>query len=548
MMKYFTTFFFIGLLFVSCGGQFKDEPSAEMVHLYHTLDSLIARQDDIIAAKEARIQNIKDGMKSIDLTMEQEIHQNNLLYDEYLAFNFDSAHYYIKRNIDLVKSLPDADLAASGRIRMSHILAVSGLFDRAEDMLDSVQTQLLNNERLVEYYNQRAELNLYQSEMAQYSPYFKGYNDSTQYYRQLILQVAPHESFDYIVNLANYTCGKGDVTEAIRIFEDYLPSLSPNQRSYSIVTSTLAFFYDINNQQDRQEYYLLLSAISDLQGAILENKSLGELSMFLLKRGDSKKAYNYLQQASLDAKRYGSRLRSVQVAHLAPLITQTYDTERTQIQQRTNRLLLCLTLISILLIGTIFYTLSLMRKRRLANEQISKMNAQLSLHNHEMQQLNSQMKEANRIKDEYIGRFLELCSDFIRRGEDRVKYLNRLARNKKLPELYAELKSMATITENIHQFHQNFDTAFLNIYPNFIDEVNRLMTEDNRFEISKNPVKLTTELRVLALIRLGISDNQEIADILRSSITTIYTYRSKLKSRAISKDTFEDDIRQIATY
>ncbi len=547
-MKNFATIVFLGFLFASCGGRINEGQTAEMAHLYHSLDSLIEIQADIIAAKKARVQTIKEGMHSIKLTMEQEIHQNNLLYDEYLAFNFDSAYHYIKKNIDLFRNLPDADLAASGRIRMSHILAVSGLFDKADYMLDSVPAQQLSKELLVEYYNQRAELNLYRSEMAQYSPYFREYNDSALYYRQLILQIAPHDSYDYIVNQANYACARGDVAEAIRIFEDYLPSLSPSQRSYSIVTSTLAFFYDSANQHDRQEYYLLLSAISDMQGAILENKSLRELSMFLLKRGDNKKAYNYLQQASMDAKRYGSRLRSVQVAHLAPLITQTYDMERTQTQQRTNRLLLCLTLISILLIATIFYTLSLVRKRRLANEQIRRMNAQLNLHNREMQQLNVQMKEANRIKDEYIGRFLELCSDFIQRGEDRVKYLNRLARNKKMPELYNELKSLAPITENIHQFHQNFDTAFLNIYPNFIDEVNRLMTKENRFEISKNPIRLTTELRVLALIRLGIADNQEIADILRSSITTIYTYRSKLKSRAISKESFEDDIRRIATY
>ena len=98
-------------------------------------------------------------------------------------------------------------------------------------------------------------------------------------------------------------------------------------------------------------------------------------------------------------------------------------------------------------------------------------------------------------------------------------------------------------------FHQNFDEAFLNIYPDFIAEVNKLMTEDNQFMSSEDGYKkLTTELRILALIRLGISDNQEIADILRSSITTIYTYRSKLKAKSINKETFEDDIRKIATY
>ena len=117
-----------------------------------------------------------------------------------------------------------------------------------------------------------------------------------------------------------------------------------------------------------------------------------------------------------------------------------------------------------------------------------------------------------------------------------------------MEELYAELKSPKAINEGIHIFHQNFDTAFLNIYPDFISEVNRLMMPGNQFEVEEDSTKLTTELRILALIRLGIADNQKIAEILRSSITTIYTYRSKLKSRALQKDTFEDDIKKIATY
>ena len=175
------------------------------------------------------------------------------------------------------------------------------------------------------------------------------------------------------------------------------------------------------------------------------------------------------------------------------------------------------------------------------NEDLQTLNSQFSV-------LNTQMKEANRIKDEYIGRFLELCSALIHRGEERHKHFNRLARDRKLEELYAELKSPKAINEGIHIFHQNFDTAFLNIYPDFISEVNRLMMPGNQFEVEEDSTKLTTELRILALIRLGIADNQKIADILRSSITTIYTYRSKLKSRALQKDTFEDDIKKIATY
>ena len=520
----------------------------ELNSLYHTLDSLIEHQSEIIVQKKNRIQVITDGMNNLKLTPEQLFSLNNKLYDEYLAFNFDSALYYIKKNVDVQQSLDDPDLAAGSLIRMAHILAVSGLFDKADRMLDQIDISQLSTERKVEYYNQRGELNLYRSEMAEYTPYFQEYTDSSQYYRELILQIAPKDSYDYIFNQATYISEEGDNDGAIKMLEAYMKNLKQGERRYSIFTSTLAYFYSKKDETQLQERYFLLSAISDMKGAILENNSLRRLSIILLDRGDFKKAYEYLLCASNDARQYGSRLRSMQAARISPLITQAYDMERALAQHRTNLLLIILSIITLLLIGTVIYILSLIKKRHQANIKISKMNAELSLHNEEIERMNNQMKESNRIKDEYIGRFLELSSNLIIKNEERSKVLNRLARDRKLELLYAELKSQKPLNESIHLFHQNFDTAFLNIYPTFISEVNQLLTDDNQFEVHEEAGKLTTELRILALIRLNITDNQKIADILRSSITTIYTYRSKLKSRAKSKATFEDDVRRIETY
>ena len=520
----------------------------ELSTLYYTLDSLIEHQSEIIAQKKNRIQTITDGMNSLSLTPEQLFSLNNRLYDEYLAFNFDSALCYIKKNVDVQQSLGNPDLAAGSLIRMAHILAVSGLFDKADRMLDQIDISQLSTECKVEYFNQRGELNLYRSEMAEYTPYFQEYTDSSQYYRQLILKIAPKDSYDYIFNQATYISEKGDNDGAIKMLEAYMNNLKQGERRYSIVTSTLAYFYSKKDEAQLQERYFLLSAISDMKGAILENNSLRRLSIILLDRGDFKKAYEYLLCASNDARQYGSRLRSMQAARISPLITQAYDMERALTQHRTNLLLIILSVITLLLIGTVVYILSLIKKRHQANIKISKMNAELSLHNEEIERMNNQMKESNRIKDEYIGRFLELSSNLILKNEERSKVLNRLARDRKLELLYGELKSQKPLNESVHLFHQNFDTAFLNIYPTFISEVNQLLTEDNQFEVHEEAGKLTTELRILALIRLNITDNQKIADILQSSITTIYTYRSKLKSRAKSKATFEDDVRRIETY
>jgi len=519
--------------------------------LYHTLDSLISQYDQLTAEKERRVAAIKDGVKGIRLTPEQQYDLNQRLYDEYVAYKFDSAFYYIDRNVTALRGSGDQERFAASAVRMAHILAVTGLFDRARRLLDEVNPDSLSDRQKIAYYNQQSELNLYRSEMAQFTKFFYDYIKRAQYYRQLVIQIAPKDSYDYIFNQATYICEADETDQAIQLLEHYLLKLEEGSRTYSIVTSTLAYFYQKKQMPEQQERYLLLSAISDERGAIRENNSLRSLSEILMARGDNDNAYRYLFQAISEARFYGSRIRMMQVGRMAPQILQLYDAGRTQTQQRTNIFLTVISIISLVLAGIIVYTLILYRKKHAAGLQIIEMNKVMARHNEEIENANTQMKEANRIKEEYIGRFLELSSMLLSSGEQRLKQLNRLARERKLEELYAELKTMEPLNTGIRTFHSHFDTAFLNIYPNFISEVNKLLTPDNQFTIEEDgsPAKrLTTELRVLALIRLDITDNQKIADILRSSITTIYTYRSKLKAKAINKDAFEDNVRKIATY
>lgn len=519
--------------------------------LYHTLDSLIANYNQLTAEKERRVTNIKDGVRGIKLSPEQQYDLNQRLYDEYVAYKFDSAFYYIEKNVNALSASADHDRFAASAVRMAHILAVTGLFDRARRLLDKVNPDSISDQQKIAYYTQQSELNLYRSEMAQFTNYFYDYIKRAQYYRQLVMQIAPKDSYDYVFNRATYICEAGDTEEAIRILEAYLNKTEQGTRIYSIITSTLAFFYQKKGVSEKQEYYLLLSAISDERSAIRENNSLRSLSELLMDRGNYDDAYRYLLQAISEAKFYGSRIRMMQVGRMAPQILQLYDAERTRTQQRTSLLLMVISFISIILAGIIVYTLILYRKKHAAGLKIIEMNKMLASHSEEIESVNTQMKEANRIKEEYIGRFLELSSQLISDSEQRLKQLNRLARERKLEELYAELKTMEPVNKGIRKFHSHFDTAFLNIYPHFISEVNNLLNPECRFDVEQDgtPVKhLSTELRVLALIRLDITDNQEIADILRSSITTIYTYRSKIKARAINKESFEDDVRKIATY
>lgn len=539
--RFFLTVFLFGCVLSTVQAQ-------QIDRLYSTLDSLIEKHDQITIEKEKRIDDIKNGVKGLSLSEEQEFDLNLKLHDEYVAFRFDSAYHYISKNLEMECTKNDMNKYAVSAVRMAHVLSVSGLFDRAGLLLEKIDETKLTEENKVKYYTQLIEFNLYKSEMAQNTPYFSEYVDKIQQLREHVLKIAPKDSYDYTFNCATYKVQADDYDGGIKLLEDYLPNLKMGTRDYSIVTSTLSFFYQVKQDAYKKEYYALLSAISDEMGAIRENSSLRVLAEILIEKGRNDEAYDYLFQAISDARFYGSRLRSMQVGRMAPQIMQIYDQERSTTQKRTYVLLIIISVISLILIAIMCYTFKLIKKEKAYGLEIQSMNEMLSRHNKEIKSINDQMRESNHIKDEYIGRFLRLSSTFIDKFDEYKKDLNRLAKDKKMSELYEMLKSQKQSQAYSQLFYENFDKAFLNIYPDFIDEVNMLMTDDKKLEVPKVQDKLTTELRILSLIRLDITDNQTIASILRSSITTIYTYRSKLKSRAINKDTFEDDVRKIGSF
>jgi hypothetical protein len=330
--------------------------------LYQILDSLIEQYDQLTAEKERRVATIKEGVRGIALTPEQQYDLNQRLYDEYVAYKFDSAFYYIDKNVTALRESDDRDRFAASAVRMAHILSVTGLFDRARRLLDQVNPDSISDQQKIAYYTQQSELNLYRSEMAQSTNYFSDYIKRAQYYRQLAIQIAPKDSYDYVFNKATYICEAGETDQAIQILEKYMVKLEEGTRIYSIVTSTLAYFYQKKQMWEQQERYLLLSAISDERSAIRENNSLRSLSEILMSRGENDNAYRYLYQAISEAQFYGSRLRIMQVGRMAPQVLQLYDMERTQTQQRTNLFLGIISFVSLILAGIIIYTLILYRK------------------------------------------------------------------------------------------------------------------------------------------------------------------------------------------
>ena len=518
---------------------------------FSRLDSLIAEQSHIIDRKEAHLSQLKERL-SRETAPADRYGTIKQLYEEYAAYQYDSAYAYVSQCLALTRQMSDDRLLNESRLDLAHILSTACLMDQARLLLGQIDTTRLSATQLIRYYRTCTDLLIYQAE----------YMQGTQYAAEAVQQLidlrrrtaalnVPHDDVNYLLTLAECRADSGQSRQAISLLEGLMQHYHSGERLYSIITSTMSFHYGQLGDKEKQMQYLVKSAESDLEGCIRENTSLRAIADILFDEGDIDRAYRYMRVAVDDANFYGTRLRNIQSSRIVPKILDAYQTKQERNHRNMMWLLGIISVIALLLVGGVIAIYQLLKRyRRLneqkkaINEQLSQVNAQLGDTVEQLHESNVMLREREKLKEEYIARFLTLSSRFVDRGEEQRKALYRLYRDRKTEDLVRELKSTHFGAENAKLFYENFDHAFLNIYPNFVDEVNKLLQEDGKIEV-KQGKRLTTESRVLALIRIGITDNQSIAAILRASLTTIYTYRSKLKARALNKDSFEAQVKAI---
>ena len=518
---------------------------------FRRLDSLISAQPQIVAAKEVRLAQLKNDLAK-ETTAAGRYKATKRLYEEYSAYQYDSAYAYVSECLRFAQAMGDDMLMNESRLNLAHILSTACLMDKAFQTLSQIDTTRLSPDELILYHRTRTDLLIYQAEYMQGTQYVQEYVRQLMAERRAAIATSvPHDNVNYQLTLAETYADNNDSQRAIELLSGLMGNYHSGERLYSIITSTMSFHYSQNGDKDKQMQYLIKSAESDLEGCIRENTSLRLIADRLFDEGDIDRAYRYMRVAVDDANFYGTRLRNIQASRIVPKILTAYQTKQDRNRRNMMWLLGIISVIAaMLVVGVVAIYQLLKRYRRLndqkkaINEQLRQVNVQLGDTVEQLHETNGLLREREKLKEEYIARFLTLSSRFIDRGEEQRKSLYRLHRDRKTEELARELKSTHFGNENAQLFYENFDNAFLNIYPNFVDEVNKLLQEGGKIEV-KQGKRLTTESRVLALIRIGITDNQSIANILRASLTTIYTYRSKLKARAISKDSFESQVKAI---
>ena len=539
-MKLRQLFLYISIVLAGCA-------ASSATSYYDHLDELISRHDALIANKKASIEKIRQSLPASSndpATLKKEYDINNTLYKEYLEFQNDSAQKYARRNIDIAKQLGDNSKVTDSRLNLMHLLNKAYLLDEAETLVHDIDTTSMSNGQKLFYYKILSDMCMFRMEFNMGSSYEKLYQQRLTNYRLKIATLSEPGSERERLYHANYLNDIGKTQEAIALLEDMLKGYHSGDRTYSVITSSLAFYYSLLGNREKQKQLLAMSAASDIEGCIMENSALRQLADLLFDEGDIDRAYRYINISVSDANFYGTRLRNVQASQLVPRIISAYQEKQENNYRNMRNLIIALSVLALLLVAGVIGTTLLYRRYRRLSESRKLINDRLNSTVEQLETTNQQLQERDKIKEQYLGRFLTFSSSLIDKNETQRKAMNRLAMEDRLKELKAQLKSPHFDYENATLFYQNFDSAFLNIYPNFIDAVNNLLEQGQQIE-PKDGEQLTRELRILALIRLGITDNKEIASILRASIATVYTYRSRLKARAKSKDTFEDDIKRI---
>ena len=540
----------IVLFMLSACGNNHRELSETNREIFALIDQEIEKVPLYDSQKNLKITKLKSSLSSEESPETRKFLIDKLI-EEYEAYESDSALYYINLNLENPIVKEDKVLQTDLLIKQADVAAHAGLFGESQNILESIDRAGLDPSLLEKYYYAYCDLYQYQSEYTTDSEYARNHERLRELYIDSISQVASPTSFSYVVNHAASEARSGNFSEAKGLLLEQLEKYLPGDRNYSILASILADIYKQNGDKDNYLKYISLSVISDIKGAVKENMAIRALATECYEEGDIERADRYLRQSFADANFYAARMRNAQSSRMLPIIGEAYTAH----QKKLNReLRLFVIFISILALGFILISIFAfiqVRKVRAVNkktkdmlEEVSQLSQQMSQLNKDLTAANEQLESSNAIKGEYAVLFMEYCSLAISSLHSFRQSLRVAAAQGNMQGLIKKIDSANVESKILAEFYSKFDEAILNIYPNFVEKFNSLLREEERINI-KPKEGLNTELRVFALIRMGITDSEKIATFLRCSLSTVYTYRSKTKKKAIDSLTFDNDITSI---
>ena len=519
-----------------------DEEAASAIR---ALDSTLANKEMIEAGKNSRIASLKAGI-SANMPQDELYWALNGIFNEYFQYNVDSAMFYAHRKIELAESMNDRNKIYDAILDIADRYAVSGMNGEALKQIELIDTAGLEPEFAK---RRHSLLNTVYSNMIDSSSdpeMTVRYEKERDRYRKIMMESLDSTDIAAAYIGANILMGQGRSAEARDLLDDWACRGDADICEKGILSYMIAVTYRMEGNRDKAKAWYAKSASYDLQVPKYEYMSLIELAGMLYEDGDVERAYTYITRSVNDAVRGKAQSSKEDVFVLMPVIADSYDTIMMNKNTQMKYFLIILGLMLAAVVALTFVLLKAKREVTEAEMLTRQRNTQLNSLNEELKRYNILLQESGSIKDSYLGRYLNMCSDYID-GLDRYRSsIRKIAKEEGTAELLASLKSKEFMEKELEGFYAQFDATFLDLFPDFITQLNELLQEDKRIKEHSGNRILTTELRVLALIRLGVNDSVRIAHFLRRSVSTIYNYRVKMKNSAvIDREEFEKELMKI---
>jgi hypothetical protein len=537
--------------------------------LLHSLDSLLEQQDLFVRVKEERIKQLKMQYSRVK-DVKELYAMNRMVYLEYRVYDADSALHYINKNIQLAQQTNNRTWEVVSLLEQSFVLTSSGLLTEALKAVSDIQPEELPQNLRSEYFGRLctlySRLRDYSSENSQLSEH---YNNLQKAFRDSVYLTATPDELRYWNCRAWLYMGTPEIEPVKQAFEENKQTLSNDSRKYSIATYNLSAIYRSENNESKYLENLILSAMADIRSVNGDIGSLQEIAEYLFKHGEIDRAYNYILYCSQKAMLFHNRVRIVKMSHLQNQIYKAYQEQSRTQQKRLQASLIAVSFLFLVLIGAFLFIRKQMRRLKEANLKLDSINQKLSVNmdalstahqrleevniqlkdlNTQLQEVNDQLRESNYVKEEYIGYVFNICSTYISKLEEFRKNINRKLKVGQIEDVKAMTDSSATASNELKEFYQNFDTIFLHLYPDFVGDFNALLLPEERIELKEGEL-LNTELRIHALIRLGITDSVKIADFLHCSAQTVYNNRLRTRNKSIiPKEDFINAVKKLGKY
>lgn len=527
--------------------------------LYRCIDKAIDSTEMYISVREARIDSLRgryadarNGAARYAVAM--------ALYSEYRPFMSDSTLTWLSRAEEAARRRGDTAGVNHCRVLTAYQCSTTGMYTEARDILSAVDRAKLSRQGVIDYY---MALNHLYNDLGYYTEIASlrdRYYARARIYADSLIAAAGNGCDIALELLETRAYNEGDLITALRYSDMRLNLAEPGSHAYAVVAFYRYLDYKMLEDTDRWTYWLAVSVLNDIRHAVMDQAAMWELANHMLATGDIDRSYRYINFASECALRFNTRLRNCQITPVMQSVDRIY-----QIQNRKENMFLKVaialtTIVTLLVLAFVAYLIRQRRRLAYARNELSIKNAQLTALNAELKQALDNLDtsnrrltatgdkladavagldESNRVKEKYIGLFLRQCSKYIDRMDAMRREFAAMMKNKRYAELYDLLRRQGFRDREQEELFEIFDSTFIRLFPTFVDEFNMLLTPENRIHLADRS-RLTTGIRIFALIRLGIDDSSKIAGFLHYSVNTIYNYRAKIKNgAAVSRDEFE---------